>query len=230
LLSTGCSPLLAFFSGQKAQLQFDLSPEVAKEMAVKGNTGDSSGTSALEGPSGTIEIPREHKVHLQSFGNQSMYVFSEDSEGKLAAEGKVVQKAEMQPQQNKMYLQLKKKQMVDAQEPKYQIQQIKETTVSTFKPKSYHQPDQEHLQKRKELGRRARQDREVVLDQLFTAFQAHQYYTFKDLVQKTEQPPTYLKEILREVCKYNTKNPHKNMYELKPEYRHYKKAESDMDQ
>jgi transcription initiation factor TFIIF subunit beta len=127
--------------GQKAQLQFDLSPEVAKEMAVKGNTGDSSGTSALEGPSGTIEIPREHKVHLQSFGNQSMYVFSEDSEGKLAAEGKVVQKAEMQPQQNKMYLQLKKKQMVDAQEPKYQIQQIKETTVSTFKPKSYHQPD-----------------------------------------------------------------------------------------
>jgi hypothetical protein len=31
--------------------------------------------------------------------------------------------------------------MVDAQEPKYQIQQIKETTVSTFKPKSYHQPD-----------------------------------------------------------------------------------------
>ena len=84
--------------------------------------------------------------------------------------------------------------------------------------------------KKKEIGRRARLDREVVLDHLFTAFQAHQYYTFKDLVQKTAQPPSYLKEILREVCKYNTKNPHKNMYELKPEYRHYKKAEAETEQ
>ncbi len=32
----------------------------------------------------------------------------------------------------------------------------------------------------------------------------------------------YLKEILREVCTYNTKAPHRNMWELKPEYRHYK--------
>lgn len=32
----------------------------------------------------------------------------------------------------------------------------------------------------------------------------------------------YLKEILKEVCNYNLKNPHKNMWELKPEYRHYK--------
>lgn len=31
----------------------------------------------------------------------------------------------------------------------------------------------------------------------------------------------YLKEILKEVCNYNIKNPHKNMWELKPEYRHY---------
>jgi hypothetical protein len=27
---------------------------------------------------------------------------------------------------------------------------------------------------------------------------------------------------LKEVCNYNLKNPHKNMWELKPEYRHYK--------
>ena len=93
-------------SGQKTQLQFDLSPEVAREMAVKGTGSDTAGSS-LEGSTG-IEIPREHKVHLQSFGNQSMYVFSEDTEGKLVAEGKVVQKAEMQPHQNKHYLQLKR--------------------------------------------------------------------------------------------------------------------------
>lgn len=31
----------------------------------------------------------------------------------------------------------------------------------------------------------------------------------------------YLKTILKEIGHYNTKNPHKNMWELKPEYRHY---------
>lgn len=40
--------------------------------------------------------------------------------------------------------------------------------------------------------------------------------------QITRQPIVYLKEILKEVCNYNLKNPHKNMWELKPEYRHYK--------
>lgn len=42
------------------------------------------------------------------------------------------------------------------------------------------------------------------------------------LFQITRQPIVYLKEILNEVCNYNLKNPHKNMWELKPEYRHYK--------
>ena len=34
----------------------------------------------------------------------------------------------------------------------------------------------------------------------------------------------YLKEILREVCVYNTKAPHKNMWQLRPEYRHYQES------
>lgn len=57
---------------------------------------------------------------------------------------------------------------------------------------------------------------------LFNAFEKHQYYNIKDLVKITKQPVTYLKEILKEVCDYNMKNPHKNMWELKREYRHYK--------
>ncbi len=38
---------------------------------------------------------------------------------------------------------------------------------------------------------------------------------------------SYLKDILKEVCNHNMKNPHKNMWELKPEYRHYKKEETE---
>ena len=36
----------------------------------------------------------------------------------------------------------------------------------------------------------------------------------------------YLKEILREVCLYHTKSPHKFMWELKPEY---KQSQLDLD-
>ncbi len=49
-----------------------------------------------------------------------------------------------------------------------------------------------------------------------------QYYNIRDLVRETNQPVSYLKEVLKDVCNYNLKNPHKNMWELKPEYRHYK--------
>lgn len=74
-------------------------------------------------------------------------------------------------------------------------------------------------------GKKARDDKEAVLDMLFNAFEKHQYYNIKDLVKITNQPVSYLKEILKEVCDYNMKNPHKNMWELKREYRHYKTEE-----
>jgi transcription initiation factor TFIIF subunit beta len=39
----------------------------------------------------------------------------------------------------------------------------------------------------------------------------------------------YLKEVLKDICVYCVKNPHKNMWELKPEYRHYKAPVEDAD-
>ena len=57
---------------------------------------------------------------------------------------------------------------------------------------------------------------------LFALFEKHQFYNIKDLAQETRQPMAYLKQILKEVCNYSVKPPHRNMWELKPEYRHYK--------
>lgn len=103
------------------------------------------------------------------------------------------------------------------------------------------------MKKKKEAGKRAKDNREVVLDLIFTAFQQHEYYNFKDLVQKTQQPvvsgyippqflpylspsflQSYLREILKEVCDYSVKAPHRNMWHLKPEFRHCQtKSDSD---
>lgn len=83
----------------------------------------------------------------------------------------------------------------------------------------------EYLAKKKAEGKRVRDDRDAVLEMLFAAFEKHQYYNIKDLVKITRQPITYLKDILKDVCMYNLKNPHRNMWELKPEYRFYKTDE-----
>lgn len=80
----------------------------------------------------------------------------------------------------------------------------------------------EYRERKKAEGKKARDDKNAVMDMLFNAFEKHQYYNIKDLVKITKQPIGYLKEILKEVCDYNMKNPHKNMWELKKEYRHYK--------
>ena len=62
---------------------------------------------------------------------------------------------------------------------------------------------------------------------LFALFEKHQFYNIKDLAQETRQPMAYLKQILKEVCNYSVKPPNRNMWELKPEYRHYKPEDED---
>lgn len=46
----------------------------------------------------------------------------------------------------------------------------------------------ESKKKKKEEGRRTRADKQQVLDMLFSAFERHQFYNIKDLVDLTKQP------------------------------------------
>ena len=45
-----------------------------------------------------------------------------------------------------------------------------------------------HEKKKKEEGKRAREDEDVVKALLFNAFERHQYYNLKDLISITKQP------------------------------------------
>lgn len=193
---------------KKVEVTFTLSESLAQE----------------EGQRLGLEIPRQHRLLTQDISSQSLATFSEDSSsGELMAEGKVVQKADIQPVDSDSYMKLKLHQIKAAEKTKFQATQLNATPTNTYKPVSGHSEHRKETEKKKRDGKRARDDRDTVLDLIFTAFQQHQYYNFRDLVHKTKQPVAYLKEILREVCIYNTKAPHKNMWELKPEYRHFNK-------
>ncbi|XP_042893836.1 general transcription factor IIF subunit 2-like [Penaeus japonicus] len=181
------------------------------------------------------KTPREHKFILHSVKEQTLGVFSHTvSSGnsdavvpeteKLFMEGQVIQKFECQPVVDTYYLNQKREAVKKAAQPCRQSMFI-QRPVSVYRPIAAHKHTMETEERKKAEGKKARDDKDKVMEMLFAAFEKHQYYNIKDLQKITRQPITYLKEILNEVCDYNVKNPHRNMWELKPEYRHYKADE-----
>ncbi|KAF2356387.1 Transcription initiation factor IIF beta subunit [Trinorchestia longiramus] len=185
------------------------------------------------------QLPREHKFLTHDI-KQSLGVFSlprsategsQNADGasaevtggqyNVSLEGQVIQKFECQPVMDDNYLKLKLETKRAAATPARQAIAI-DRPANVYKPISYHAHKVAQEKQKESEGKKAREDKDKVLEILFAAFEKHQYYNIKDLQKITRQPITYLKEILKEVCDYNIKNPHKNTWELKREYRHYK--------
>jgi transcription initiation factor TFIIF subunit beta len=180
-------------------------------------------------------IPKDHKFVISGVASQTLAVFSHTAgdpdalvpvPDKLALEGKVAQRAECRPINDKVYMTLKRDAIIRAIEPERKTMSLK-NPVNSYKPVSNHQFNKDYEAKKKSEGKKSRDDKDTVMEILFALFEKHQYFKIDDLVKQTKQPVTYLKEILKEVCVYNMKNPHKNMWELKPEFRHYKQEETE---
>ncbi|KAK7153759.1 hypothetical protein R3I94_007199 [Phoxinus phoxinus] len=139
----------------------------------------------------------------------------------------VVQRAECRPAVSESYMKLKKLQIEESTKPLRFSQKLEKAITTNYKPVSNHSYNLEYEKKKKEEGKRARADKQKVLEMLFSAFEKHQYYNIRDLVDITKQPVIYLKEILREICVYNPRGPHKSTWELKSEYRHYKEGQEE---
>ncbi|XP_033637734.1 general transcription factor IIF subunit 2-like [Asterias rubens] len=183
-------------------------------------------------------IPAENKFHILSASDRTLMVFSErndemseqgDSSSKsdIAIEGKVASRLECRPLADDLYMKMKRTHFENAHKPTRMTKL--EDRVQTFKPIKNHIGNIEYDKRKKEEGKRSRMDKDKVQDILFNAFEKHQYYAFKDLVGLTQQPSPYLKEILKEIGIYNMRAPHKQMWELKPEYRHYTEGDKKED-
>ncbi|XP_055633153.1 general transcription factor IIF subunit 2-like [Toxorhynchites rutilus septentrionalis] len=204
------------YKSQKPQITLDLSDAVLKLEADK--------------------IPISHILDVSSVTNQTLGTFvhvegdtpdkgnAAPQSDNLSMGGRFVQKLECRPQADDCYMKMKLESIRKAAQPARQTKTL-DKIVKNFKPVSDHKHNIEEKARRKAEGKHFREDKNKILDVLFNAFEKHQYYNIKDLVRITRQPITYLKEILNEVCDYNMKNPHKNMWELKREYRHYNDGE-----
>lgn len=212
--------------GQKPQVTFSLEESLTKAMPE--NKEIEQKTS----------IPKEHTFMVSANANQTLAVFScttgeptDDAPPpiKLSLEGKVVQRAECRPINDKNYMILKQDAIRRAIKPKNTTISIK-APVNAYKPISNHASNVAHEKAKKLEGKKSRDDKDQVMEMLFALFEKHQYYKINDLVKATKQPVPYLKQILNEICDYNVKNPHRNMWELKAEYRHYKKTDEEKEE
>ncbi|XP_019879274.1 general transcription factor IIF subunit 2-like [Aethina tumida] len=174
------------------------------------------------------EVPMNYVVDITPVEKEKIIVFSEDVPYQgitpvgplnMEMECNIIQRLSCRPNPKDMY----KKVISNVKTASLSSNkvQILDRAVTKFKPVSDHQNNIDYNRWKKTEGRRVREDKDVVLQMLFKVFENHQYYNIKDLVRITKQPIGYLKEILKEYCVYNMKTPHKYMWELKPEYRHY---------
>lgn len=198
------------YSDDEQNILFNLSKEI-----VESKTSSDSKENSL--------IPREHQFLLTKNENQTLAIFSHNNKSmKVSIDGSVTQKGECRPVMNSNYLTLNKERVKKAAKPLRVVQQL-DRTVVVFKPISTHKTNNfgNNINKNSS-NKRYKRDKEIVKNILFKAFEKHQFYTIKDLEKITQQPILHLKEVLKQICNYNVKYPHKNMWELKPEFRHYK--------
>jgi len=217
--------------GQKPDVNFTLADSICAPVA---GLSEFDKNALVRNSSTSMQIPKEHKFKVSGIAAQTLGVFShtsvdqETDKGgdKLIVEGKVVQRAECCPNNGTLYSQIKKEAIGKAGKPVREMQRL-DKHVKTFKPIANHAANLEHERRKKTDGKKMRDDKDKVQEILFALFEKHQYYNIKDLAHETRQPMAYLREILNEVCVYSVKPPHRNMWELKPEYRHYKQDEEE---
>ncbi|EDV21870.1 uncharacterized protein TRIADDRAFT_59521 [Trichoplax adhaerens] len=185
--------------------------------------------------SGEANIPTEYKLVSNECGQYQVALkrsLSIDNAADSSTEpeivGKVVRKIDLRALNERMYLNLKRRKTELAKSPRRQPKFLSQV-VNTYRPVSDHVELRVPVQK-KEEGKRARADRDHVKEMLFAAFEKHQYYSLKSLADITQQPVMYLKGIMHEIGQFNTKEKrYRNLWELKPEYRHYSSSKKGQD-
>ncbi|KAL3634314.1 hypothetical protein CASFOL_021368 [Castilleja foliolosa] len=175
-----------------------------------------------------LNMPKSYSLNMfKDF--VPMGVFSETNQGKVAMEGKVEHKFDMKPNHENIeeYRKLCRERTNKSMVKNRQIQVINNDRgvhmrpmpgmmgliTSTSKDKKKAPPVKGSDMKR------TRRDRGELEDIMFKLFERQPNWTLKQLVQETDQPAQFMKEILNELCVYNKRGANQGTYELKPEYK-----------
>ncbi|XP_057445783.1 uncharacterized protein LOC130737927 [Lotus japonicus] len=157
-----------------------------------------------------------------------MSVFSDTQQGKISVEGKILNKFDMRPhnQSLELYGKLCRERTNKYMVKNRQIQVIDNDTGAHMRPMpgmisfSVSGPsDKKKTQAKTTEMKRTRRDRGEMEEIVFKLFERQPNWSLRNLIQETDQPEQFLKDILKDLCVYNNKGTNQGTYELKPEYR-----------
>ncbi|OMO81180.1 Transcription initiation factor IIF, beta subunit [Corchorus olitorius] len=178
----------------------------------------------------TGDVPKRYSMDMTK-DFVPMSVFSESSNGKLSIEGKILNKFDMRPHDENIekYGKLCRERTNKYMTRTRQIQVIDNDNGTHMRPMPGMMIAAVFNEKKKAPAKtsetkRTRRDRGEMEDIMFKLFERQSNWTLRQLIQETDQPEQFLKDILKDLCVYNNKGTNQGSYELKPEY---KKATDD---
>ncbi|KFK34480.1 hypothetical protein AALP_AA5G150900 [Arabis alpina] len=155
-----------------------------------------------------------------------MAVFAEASEGKMSAEGKIKNKFDMRPHSENIesYGKLCRERTSKYMCRNRQIQVIDNANGMHMRPMPgmiipTAAPEKKKVATKTSDMKRTRRDRREMEEVMFNLFERQSNWTLRQLIQETDQPEQFLKDLLRDLCIYNNKGSSQGTYELKPEYK-----------
>ncbi|KAI4351329.1 hypothetical protein L6164_005704 [Bauhinia variegata] len=185
-------------------------------------------------PEFTMELAEAESGHPKCYAvdmNKDfipMSVFSESPQGKLSVEGKILNKFDMRPHNqnlelygkicrertNKYMVKNRQIQVIENDRGAHMMPMPGMVTFSTAAP-----TEKKKAPAKTTETKRTRRDRGEMEEILFKLFERQSNWSLRLLIQETDQPEQFLKDILKELCVYNNKGTNQGTYELKPEYR-----------
>lgn len=202
-------------------------PKVLAECLEGHNSGTEIGYLDEKEEGGVLKVnigigpghfPREWK--LQPLEEKTgMFTFSQKSHGAYI-DGVVTDEVFIKPEITPEYLKYKRERE-EAQKVKKEVRVV-DSLREGIRMERYGASEYDLMARRRKKmlleRKRERLAKTEVMDILFRAFEEYPYWSLKDLADRSGQPQAYIQEILPEIAVMNKKT-HRNMYELKPEYK-----------
>ncbi|TKW17026.1 hypothetical protein SEVIR_5G338600v4 [Setaria viridis] len=160
-----------------------------------------------------------------------MCIFSESNQGKYACEGKVENKFDMKPHSENLanYGKLCRERTTKSMDrPRVEVlvddhgnrMRPMPGLVGLMPSSAANAKEKKKPASTKPFEmKRTRRDRKEMENILFKLFERQPNWSLKQLMQETDQPEQFLKEILNDLCVYNKRGPNQGTHELKPEYK-----------
>ncbi|KAI5189967.1 transcription initiation factor TFIIF subunit beta [Nematocida sp. AWRm77] len=167
---------------------------------------------------GPGNFPREWKVQKLE-EKRGMFTFSQKTYG-AHIDGVITEEVFIKPEITPEYLKYKREREETCKVHKEV--KVVDSLREGIRMERYGASDYDLMARRRKKmlldRKRERLAKTEVMDILFRAFEEYPYWSLKDLADRSGQPQAYIQEILPEIATLN-KKAHRNMYELKPEYR-----------